>query len=267
MKFQKIGSRGMLFPFKDPFPTNVYVIIGPERIYMLDTFLGSESMAVVKKTLDSEGHGDKPVVVFNSHGDYDHYWGNAAFEGALIIGHEECRARILKESDESLLVNREQKKGEVIVKAPSLVFAEKIRFPDDGLTFYHTPGHTTDSASCYDEVDKVLFVGDNVESPLPYIYNTDIAQFHDTLKSYFEIDWDLMIASHASPLHDRSLLERNIEYLSKLRSWHLDITQLSQEELHLHSQNISYLQEVLSESELTPEIRKHFEEIQNLKLH
>ncbi|MFW9814057.1 MAG: MBL fold metallo-hydrolase [Candidatus Thorarchaeota archaeon] len=218
MKLQKIGSRGLLFPFKDPFLTNVYVIIGTERVFVLDTFLGPESMTVVKETLHSEGHSDKPVVVFNSHGDYDHYWGNAAFEGALIIGHEECRTRILAESDEALQANDEQKKGEVIVKAPTLVFAKKLSFPIDGLTFYHTPGHTTDSASCYDELDKIIFVGDNVETPLPYVYNTDVGQFHDTLKSYLEIDWDVMVASHAPPLYDLSLLERNIEYLRSLRN-------------------------------------------------
>ncbi|MFW9794941.1 MAG: MBL fold metallo-hydrolase, partial [Candidatus Thorarchaeota archaeon] len=118
MQIEKIGSRGLLFPFDDPFLTNVYVIIGTDRVYVLDTFLGSESMAVVKEALDIEGQGNKSFVVFNSHGDYDHYWGNAVLDGALIIGHEECRTRILTESDEALLANEEQKKGEVIIKAP-----------------------------------------------------------------------------------------------------------------------------------------------------
>ena len=200
-------------------------------------------------------------MVFNSHGDYDHYWGNAAFDQALIIGHEECRSRILVESEEALLANQEQKKGEVIIKAPYLVFTDRLSFPDDGLTFFHTPGHTTDSSSCYDEIDRVLFVGDNVETPLPYVYNTDVAQFHKTLRSYLEIDWNVMVASHAPSLYDRTLLERNIEYLNSLRDWSIDLSTLSEDELHLHTHNIKYLKENLSESKLNPAAVRHFEEM------
>ncbi|MGY5873621.1 MAG: MBL fold metallo-hydrolase, partial [Candidatus Thorarchaeota archaeon] len=209
MQVLKIGTRGLLFPFDNPYLTNVYVVIGKERLFILDTFLGLESMDFVKQTISDEGYGDLPVVIFNSHGDYDHYWGNAAWKKSLIIGHEECRARILAESEEALTKNRGHMRGEVIIKVPHLTFRNRLSFPDEGLTFYHTPGHTTDSTSCYDEVDKVLFVGDNVETPLPYVYNTDVTQFYKTLKSYLEIDWKFMIASHAPPLENKSLLEKN----------------------------------------------------------
>ena len=265
MKAEKIGSRGFLFPFKDPFLTNVYVIIGAERVYVLDTFLGPESMEIVKQTIEDEGHGGRPLVVFNSHGDYDHYWGNAAFDSALIIGHEECRERIIAESETALIENQEQKKGEVIIKAPFVVFSERLSFPDDGFTFFHTPGHTTDSASCFDEEDKVLFVGDNVETPLPYVYNTDISQFHKTLKSCLEMDWDVMIASHAPPLYDRVLFERNIEYLEGLKNWSIELSTLTEDELHLHSHNLRFLEENLSKKSLTSKAKIHFEEMRKEK--
>ncbi|MFW9794687.1 MAG: MBL fold metallo-hydrolase, partial [Candidatus Thorarchaeota archaeon] len=150
---------------------------------------------------------------------------------------------------------------------PSLVFSERISFPEDCLTFYHTPGHTTDSASCFDEVDKVLFVGDNVETPLPYVYNTNIAQFSETLKSYLDIDWNVMVASHAPPLYDRDLLERNIEYLSNLQNWRIDLSKLTEDELHLHSHNIRYLEENYRKAELTSKMKKHFEEVKKVKHH
>jgi glyoxylase-like metal-dependent hydrolase (beta-lactamase superfamily II) len=267
MKFEKIGSRGLLFPFKDPFLTNVYVIMGAKRVFVLDTFLGPDSMEIVKQAIKDEGYGDRPIVVFNSHGDYDHYWGNAAFDTALIISHEECRNRIITESEEALKANQKQKKGEVIITPPALVFSERLSFPEDGLTFFHTPGHTTDSTSCYDEVDKVLFVGDNVETPLPYVYNTDIAQFYNTLKSYLECDWDAMIASHAHPLHDKILLERNIEYLEKLQDWSTDLLTLPEDEMHMHFHNIKYLEENISETELSTAAKFHIAEMKKLKHH
>ncbi|MFW9788245.1 MAG: MBL fold metallo-hydrolase [Candidatus Thorarchaeota archaeon] len=264
MKPLRIGSRGLLFAFQDPFLTNVYVIIGQERVYVIDTFLGMDSMKVVEQTLMDEGYSNLPVIVFNSHGDYDHYWGNAAFDDALVLGHRECRDRILAESEEALRVNSEQKKGEVIIKAPSQVFSSRISFPNDGITFFHTPGHTTDSSSCIDETDKMLFVGDNVETPLPYVYNTNIAQFSQTLKDYLEIDWDVMIASHAPPLYDKKLLYRNIEYLEGLKEWNLEISALTEDELHLHIHNISYLRQNLSMNDLSSAAKQHFKEMEKL---
>ncbi|MFW9835152.1 MAG: MBL fold metallo-hydrolase [Candidatus Thorarchaeota archaeon] len=258
MKVEKIGSRGLLFPFKDPFLTNVYVIFGNERVYVLDTFLGIDSMVTVKKEIRERGFGDLPVVVFNSHGDYDHYWGNAAFEDALIIGHELCRTRVLREHEQAIQANEEQKKGEVILKAPSLVFSERLSFPNDEVTFFHTPGHTVDSSSCLDARDRVLFVGDNVETPLPYVYNTNIAQFYHTIKSYHDIDWDVMIASHAFPQLDTTLLDRNIKYLDDFQNWRVDLSSLTNGELHLHIHNIRYYEEAIPESETTPEMKKHF---------
>ena len=267
MKAQRIGSRGLLFSFKDPFLTNVYVIMGTERVYVLDTFLGTESMEIVKQTIEDEGFKNQPLVVFNSHGDYDHYWGNAAFDQGFIIGHEHCRARILTEGEASLIEYKDHKRGEVIIKAPSTVFSDKLSFPDDGLTFFHSPGHTSDSTSCFDEEDKVLFVGDNVETPLPHVYNTDVSQFCKTLKSYLEIDWDVMIASHAPPLYDKTLLKRNIEYLESLHDWSADITTLTEDELHLHQHNINFLEENIDKTELSSAAKRHIAEMKKLKHH
>ncbi len=261
----KIGTRGLLFAFNDPYLTNVYVIIGKERVFVLDTSLGPEPMRIVTQTLEEEGYGSRPVVVFNSHGDYDHYWGNAAMKDALIIGHEQCRARILTEGEALLIKYKDHKRGAVIIKAPSLVFADRLRFTDESITFFHSPGHTIDSSSCFDEVDKVLFVGDNIESPLPYIYNTNVAQFSTTLKSYCDIEWKLMIASHDPPLSDRTLLEKNMEYLMNLQDWSIDLSTFSNNELHLHSHNVHFLEENLDQKEISSQAKQHFVEMKKVK--
>jgi glyoxylase-like metal-dependent hydrolase (beta-lactamase superfamily II) len=267
MQFQRIGRRGFLFPFKDPYLTNVYVVIGVERVYILDTSLGSDPMYIVKKKLEDEGYGGKPIVVFNSHGDYDHYWGNHIFSDALSIGHLYTRSRILEEGEKTLTKYREHQRGDVEITAPELVFFKRLEFPDDGITFFHTPGHTIDSSSCFDETDRVLFVGDNVESPLPYVYNTNIEQYVETLKSYSDIDWKVMIASHDPPLHDKDLLQKNIEYLTNLKNWEIEISKLTEDELHQHAHNIKFLKENLMASQLTKEATQHFDEMKKVKHH
>ena len=69
------GSRGYLFTWNDPYRTNVYAINGDKHLFICDTFLGIEPMEEALKHLRGEGIGN-PVVVFISHGDYDHYWGS-----------------------------------------------------------------------------------------------------------------------------------------------------------------------------------------------
>ncbi|MHA2078487.1 MAG: MBL fold metallo-hydrolase [Candidatus Thorarchaeota archaeon] len=267
MEVEKIGSRGLLFSFKDPYLTNVYVIIGKKQIFVLDTSLGSEPMQFVRQTLEEEDLGEKTVVVFNSHGDYDHYWGNGVFDNALIIGHMYCRTRIIEESDSALRKYIDHRRGEVIIRAPSLVFFKRLEFPEEDVTFFYTPGHTIDSASCYDEVDKIVFVGDNVESPLPYVYNTNLAQFSETLKSYRDMDWNVMIASHDPPLHDRILLEKNIEYISNLHDWNIDLSTFSEDDLHLHNHNICFLEKNIDKSKLSPEAKSHISEMRKAGHH
>ena len=267
MKVEKIGSRGLLFSFKDPYLTNVYVIIGKEQVFILDTSLGSEPMRFVKETLEKQDYEDRPIVIFNSHGDYYHYWGNAVFDDALIIGHLYCRSRILEEGKGALRKYNDHKRGDVVIKAPSLTFYKRLEFPDEGISFFHTPGHTIDSASCFDDIDKVLFVGDNVESPIPYVYNTNVGQFTKTLMSYRGIEWKVMLASHDSPIHDQILLERNIEYISNLQNWTVDLPELSEDELHLHAHNVSYLEKNLIESMLTPAAKRHIEALKKVAHH
>lgn len=265
MQVEKIGSRGLLFSFEDPYLTNVHVIIGNERVFMLDTSLGSEPMEFAKKTLREKGYGNRPVVVFNSHGDYDHHWGNATIDSVLIVGHVYCRARILAEGEGALRKYMNHKRGDVTIKPPTVVFHKRLEFPEEGVTFFHTPGHTIDSSSCYDEIDKVLFVGDNIESPVPYVYNTNLTQYTKILESYREFDWEVMIASHDPPLHEDSLLEKNIEYVSSLRDWSTDLSKLTQKELHMHSHNIKFLEENLRKGNLSPAAKRHIAEMKKVK--
>jgi flavorubredoxin len=81
MEITTIGSRGVVFTFDDlstdeyDSPTNVYVINGKEHIFICDTFLGSDSMKGVTDYIE-KNFDEKPIIIFNSHYDYDHHWGN-----------------------------------------------------------------------------------------------------------------------------------------------------------------------------------------------
>lgn len=54
MDFQRIGSRGLLFTWMEPYHTNVYVTVGTRHVFVIDTFLGPEPMEAVKTKLAEE---------------------------------------------------------------------------------------------------------------------------------------------------------------------------------------------------------------------
>ena len=213
MKPQQIGTRGILFTFYElnDYPTSVFVIIGKSHFFICDTFLGPLAMDGVKKYLRLN-YGDNPFIVFNSHHHWDHIWGNCAFPESLIIAHEACRETIQKEGASELERNGELRMGDVKLVLPTLTFKDSIHFPDEGLLFSHSPGHTEDSSSCFDEMEKTLFVGDNVEAPIPYLAHKDLHIYVKTLEEYLEMDSKTIIAGHGGVIEE-SLIERNVAYV------------------------------------------------------
>ena len=213
MKAQKVGSRGFLFTFEDPYKTNVYVINGDKHIFVCDTFLGPDPIKEVLKYLGENGVKGKPFVVFNSHYDYDHYWGNQCFKDSIILAQEQCIINMEMEGENDLKEFVSYKKGEIELTLPNTLFHKKISFVDDLVEFYHTPGHTNDSSSCYDYFDQILFVGDNIETPLPYLRIDNIDDYTSTLKEYLTRDARIIISGHDDLMDNSDLVKSNLEYL------------------------------------------------------
>ncbi len=213
MKVQEIGKRGFLFTFfeLDNCPTNVFVINGKDHLFICDTFLGPDSMEEMKSHVRSFSE-EKPFVVFNSHSHWDHIWGNCAFPSSVIISHTLCRETIMKEAESELQQYEEYKMGNVKIVLPTLTFTQSVFFPDEDVTFFHTPGHTKDSASCLDHVDNTLFVGDNIEEPIPYLFSDALGLYVHTLKEYLRIDATTVIPGHGT-IPDESIITENVDYV------------------------------------------------------
>lgn len=213
MDSTRLGSRCVLLSFPE-LAVNLLAIYGEHRTYLCDTFLGPEPMELVKEAFRADGR-DQPVVVFNSHSHWDHVWGNCAFPGSLVLAHELCRTRLERDFAKELKAYGGQAKGAVTPRFPDLVFSDKVAFSDDGVEFYHTPGHTPDSASCLDLKDNVLFVGDNVEEPIPYVQDPDLATYIATLEGYLRLNPAACVAGHGRRF-PRDLIEANLTYLRRL---------------------------------------------------
>jgi cyclase len=219
VKSTRVGNRCIVFSFDDladASPTNVLVILGSRHVFVCDTFLGPDPMAIVAEEIRKK-HSNNPWIVFNSHADWDHHWGNCFFKNATIVSQEATRKIIEASGAGELVTFKEYIRGKVEIVPPNEVFLGRLRFPNEGIEFVHTPGHTSDSSSCIDLEDKVLFAGDNLEVPIPYLTTPDLDSYIETLKDYLGLDIEHVVPGHGTIVASKSLVSDNLAYLEALK--------------------------------------------------
>ena len=241
MLVRKVGKRGFVISFENDYigdTTNIYVINTEETIFVCDTFLGPKSMdQVVNYEELKDAFTEKKIIVFNSHFDWDHVWGNNYFKDEMIISHEKCKENLIKYGEEGLEKHGEQKEGEVELVYPKITFSDKLVFEKEGVEFFHTPGHTSGSASCYDRKDQVLFVGDNLEKPIPYLNVAPIDEYLASLRKYSNFQVKTFIPGHGE-IATLELLEKNLAYLEEVKTMDFKLVSYSEKKKKIHIQNM-----------------------------
>lgn len=218
MEILEIGSRGWKVTFNtmEEWIVNIYVCFAKNNTYLVDTFCGPDSMDAIKEMTGLRA-GNKPLIVVNTHYHWDHVWGNCSFPESTVIAHRKCRDLLEQEWENQIRDNQSCQLGVVKKRLPTLLIEDQWTDIEDEVEIFHTPGHTEDGISFYDHRDGVLFVGDNVEYPLPYVESAAIDQYILTLKSYLLKKFDHLVSSH-SEYSDKDLILSNINYLEKLKN-------------------------------------------------
>ena len=208
MKIERIKNRHVIFKYPvTAWDLNIHLIMGNKFNYLIDTGLGSLSVAPIQEYLEGN---TKPVIVINTHYHWDHIWGNHVFRDHVIISHRLCRETIAAQWEEMLSSNRQYLSGETELCLPNLVFDDALYFPDDHIRIFYTPGHTADSISVFDEEEKVLDVGDNIGDTLDQIVpelDTEKQVYIDTILKYQSMDFTTCISGHNMVL-DKEMFER-----------------------------------------------------------
>jgi len=178
---------------------NIGLILGRRHNFLIDTGLGSGSVAPVVDFLKDD---KKPLIVVNTHADWDHVWGNHIFKDCQIIAHENCRKMLEMRWDEVFERLKDKADGEVLKCLPNMTFSERMDFYEDEVSIFYTPGHTPTCISVHDHMDKVLYAGDNIgdtnDDIVPEI-STDIATFERLIETYSKIDFEICISGHNVP--------------------------------------------------------------------
>jgi cyclase len=104
----------------------------------------------------------------------------------------------------------------VQIRLPDCTFSDRLSFDDEGVSFSYAPGHTIDSAICYDAVDQVLYLGDLVEDPIPYLDAPDLETYLATLQTLIDHPAQILVSAH-SGLVSRDLIHSNMAYIRDFR--------------------------------------------------
>jgi len=215
MNITKITNRNTLFTTKENKDSdiNMGVIHGNKHNFIVDTGIGGNC---AKAILDYTGDDKKPIIVINTHHDWDHVAGNWVFEHCTIIAHKLCRELMDTHWDKHIHGAKERNAfilGELRKCLPNVLFEDSVYFPEDGIIIFHTPGHTPDSISVYDKVDKVLYVGDNfgaVNDKLMYWgweAGDNTTHFRQRLGMENDYDFEICVFSHGGAQTKESLAE------------------------------------------------------------
>ncbi len=234
-----VGERGRIVSFPELGVTNICLILASRATFVCDTFLGPEPMMRIKALLAAEGR-TQPFVVFNSHKDWDHVWGNCAFPGSQIVATEQCEVNLRERFGTELQQYGHMAQGEVVPVYPNLLFTDRLFYADDRVLFLATPGHTSCSASCLDREDNVLYVGDNVESPIPHLLSPDLEAYGRTLDLYLSLDPASIVTGHG-PLDTMTfdLVRANRAYVRAVADGtDMDVSGWSEYAQAVHRENV-----------------------------
>ncbi len=194
------------------------IVFGETVSAVVDTLIRPEDMMPVREMLAERG---RPILVVNTHADWDHTWGNAAFPDTPIIAHRLCRAAMLTEGkrtlEEKQATEPERFRGVTIVP-PTITFSAFMDIDLGGLTLsiHHLPGHTADEAVVHIPEAGVLLAGDAAEWPIPTTDVGPLGPWADALRRWaLRDDVRTVVPSHG-PVSDGQLLRDNAQYLDAL---------------------------------------------------
>jgi glyoxylase-like metal-dependent hydrolase (beta-lactamase superfamily II) len=201
------------------------LIVGEERAALVDTLTCPADMAPVRDLL--AGHG-RSLVVVNTHADWDHCWGNAAFPDAPIVGHRLCRQRLLGSRERDELRRRQASEpnwfAEVQLVPPFITFDTTLQIELGALTLalYHVPGHTTDCLLAHVPQRRLLLAGDCAEAPWPLVGDVaSVAEWARELRRWAASDVHTVVPAHG-PVAGPEFLADNAGYLEALLAGQTD---------------------------------------------
>ena len=208
------------------FDQNIGLILGRAEALVIDT------RSTYRQAREIQEHvrelTDAPIgVVVDTHGHFDHAFGNAAFRPATIWGHERCVSFMVRTGERrKLTIAKEEPTiaddlAEIVIDPPDRVFATHARIDvggrEVGLRFLGR-GHTDHDILIDVPGTDVVFGGDLVENGnVPFFNDGYPLEWPATLEALAaRVGGDVILVPGHGDHGGKAFLEAQIASLAKL---------------------------------------------------
>ncbi|MGO7537337.1 MBL fold metallo-hydrolase [Rhizobium ruizarguesonis] len=200
------------------------VFVRTEKFNVLIDTLGTPELCLTALDLLEEQMNARPLIVINSHMDWDHFWGNAAIAGrAPIIAHAAALDRLRDPSAREVLrdkASQDSRFRNVDLIGPDITFSGSMTLNGGDLTLdlIHTPGHTPDHVAVWIPELRICLAVDAVEYPIPEVWGKnagDLRSIRSSLERIRDLDARLVIPAHGRT-HSPSAVDGNLAYFQAL---------------------------------------------------
>ena len=225
-----------------PYGVNAGFVVTDEGVVVIDTGWTHPSALTILGYIEAAAPG-KPIksVILTEHHS-DHIFGACVFKarGAEIIAHRHTREFLESKGKGYVehmieLHNKNRhtmpqgydfgrtffQKVELMLPDRTIDEPTELHVGGEELRLIPTPGHLLDCISVYLPRTKILFAGDTIYSGYPPTTRFgDASQWREWIKSLErlnELEIEVIVPGHG-PLCDKSEIEKNLKYLTKLLS-------------------------------------------------
>jgi len=206
MKITELTKRNIIFTVPENNEggyVHMGLILGEKHNFIIDTGMGESNIKAIR---DYIGNDTKPIITIITHAHCDHFFGNSALRDGIIVSHVLCHKQMDEEWD-TKTQDHIKKRSEFIDSKihkclPNVTFEGNMHFPDDGISIFHTPGHTDGCICVYDAVGKVLYTGDSfgVSEGRAYLWtNYNHEASAQLIEIYKKCDFEICVPSHSEP--------------------------------------------------------------------
>lgn len=204
-----------------------YLIVCRRFVLIYDTLLGPRSGGWLRQSALQLAQG-RPLLVVNSHADWDHYFGNMSFPEP-ILGTRLCSERIRGAVGAAELAKKRQEHpgcyGGVELVPPTIAVDGETILDGGDLTIRLMPtaGHRPDHLALWVPEIRTLFPGDCVEDPVPLVdedsspESRTLSELIESLERMKSLAPSWVLANHAPPEPGSGRIEANLSYLHELR--------------------------------------------------
>jgi len=234
MEIKEVGSRGVVF--MNEMQEVSYLIKGKHQLILCDTSSDEKQMQIIEQYVINQGLSHKEWLLFNSHAHYDHIWGNSYLKNANIISSKACLNEMVEKAEYEKNLYSEPNR-EIIIKYPNITFHNNFKLNEEEIEFLYLPGHTIGCTICIDYKDQVIYVGDLIEDPVPYLMYHDLQVYLQSLIKLKCYDKYTLVNGHNGVV-PHELIDYTIDYINNTISEKHESMQDTLKPIHQHNLNL-----------------------------